>query len=248
MSLVWEVRFPTNVQKLVMLKLADHASDNGESIFPAVANLAYQIGCDERSVQRTTRVLEACGLLRKVHVGGGGPRDTNRYEIDVDLLIKLACVDVVLEGGAKAVEVVENKGGTVPPSAIRRVAFALKRVAPCRGKGDTQATQTFTEPSIEPQERAGARQDGDLGLGKSEESKEPPKALPSFAISRGEVQWRDWIEHLTATDPDLAADAEAAGDLLAIGGKWPSSCSVPPIVKRSGLSPTSKRITGEASE
>jgi hypothetical protein len=63
----------TESQLLVALALADHGSDDGQSIFPSVAYIAWKVDKSDRQVQRIIRQLEQIGLLVKV-------ADAHRYK------------------------------------------------------------------------------------------------------------------------------------------------------------------------
>lgn len=245
MSLVWEVKFPTHVQKLVMLKLADHSSDDGESIFPAVGTLAYQIGCDERSVQRATKAIEGSGLIRKVHVGGKGSKDTNRYEIDVDLLIQLATHDLQLNGDSASIQAVESEGGTLPPLAFRRVARVLKRVAPRRPEGGTMPPKpslNHQEPSSLVPADAGATENV-VELKKKAWS-EQRRHSTSFVITCRDPQWKRWVQWFQANRPDRVGELIAAGRMTAFGSRWPDGDVTTPRIDSPQLSEQSKRMLG----
>jgi hypothetical protein len=59
--------------KLVLLALADCANDEGLA-WPSIATLARKCGCDERTIQRNLRVLEAKGIFRREEIKGKGCR------------------------------------------------------------------------------------------------------------------------------------------------------------------------------
>lgn len=63
-SKVWLLTGLSPVEKLVLLKLADHASDDGGDAYPSVARIALEVGCSERTVQRTLRDLQARALIQ----------------------------------------------------------------------------------------------------------------------------------------------------------------------------------------
>src|SRR5690606_5683874 len=73
-SWVWKQKMkPTN--KLVLLKLADHARDDGTKVFPSVATIATHTGMSERQVQRILKELVEDGVLTIVaHENGGRGR------------------------------------------------------------------------------------------------------------------------------------------------------------------------------
>jgi len=62
-SAVWKMTGLSPVEKLVMLKLADHADDEGRNAYPSVPTMAREAGCCERTVQRTLRELAGKGLI-----------------------------------------------------------------------------------------------------------------------------------------------------------------------------------------
>ncbi len=59
---VWRLRLSAT-EKLVMLKLADCADDDGRNAFPGRERIALETGLAERSVVRALRSLEAQGLI-----------------------------------------------------------------------------------------------------------------------------------------------------------------------------------------
>lgn len=66
MAQVFSAKLPPKL-KLVMLCMADYASDDGSSIFPKVETLAQRVGVSERTVQRALKELRGeYGLLTVV--------------------------------------------------------------------------------------------------------------------------------------------------------------------------------------
>lgn len=131
LGLAFGAKMGTHARKLVLLKLVDHCHDDGTRIFPAIGSLAEAAECDRRTVQRTLRSFVEIGLLIVVREGGGGPRATTEYALDLDLLYALARRgwDAVVggQGGAGAAggdgpggedggaADGDDKGGTTPP-------------------------------------------------------------------------------------------------------------------------------------
>lgn len=142
MSLVWEIHWPTQSQLLVALKLADHAHNDGSSVYPAKSSIARQAQCSESTVQNALRAFRSCGLLHVVQEGGTGPRSPTVYAINVELLEGLASIQAKLEGGADSIEIPENvyeiatgnKGSTVDP-------LGNTRGQPDTSKGSTEASK-----------------------------------------------------------------------------------------------------------
>jgi DnaD/phage-associated family protein len=83
-GLVWDLPILgefARPEKYVLLAYADHADQNGRSIYPSVDLIARKSGYDERSVQMITRRLESLGYLVD---DGEGPRGTNRWYIPLE--------------------------------------------------------------------------------------------------------------------------------------------------------------------
>ena len=66
MSQVWESRKCEGNQLLLLLALADFASDDGGDVFPSVAKMAEKTRASRRTVQRNLRKLEDEGVLIEV--------------------------------------------------------------------------------------------------------------------------------------------------------------------------------------
>src|SRR5687768_14886349 len=65
-AMPWQVEFSEVSAKLVALKLADCASDLGDSIFPSVNTIVRHTGCAQSTVRKWLFAMEHCGLLRVV--------------------------------------------------------------------------------------------------------------------------------------------------------------------------------------
>ena len=76
-------------RKLVALKLADVANEDGSSIFPAVQTVADECELSKRQVQRTIAEFRADDLLVLVKEGGSGPKDTTEYRFNMDAIEEL---------------------------------------------------------------------------------------------------------------------------------------------------------------
>ena len=71
--------------KAVALAYADHADDDGGSIYPSVAYTAWKTGYSKRAVQQHTKELVDRGVLTRV---GEGPNGTNEYRLNANKLPK----------------------------------------------------------------------------------------------------------------------------------------------------------------
>jgi hypothetical protein len=88
---VWNVEFPNPIAKMIALKLADNANDEGGDIYPATTTVAHKVGCSRTSVCKWQFALEHCGLLKVVNRSAGGTReDTTERAYDMELLRRLA--------------------------------------------------------------------------------------------------------------------------------------------------------------
>ena len=68
MAQVFSAKLPPKL-KLVMLCMADYASDDGSSIFPSVETLAQRVGVSERTVLRALKELRGNTVCLKWYVG-----------------------------------------------------------------------------------------------------------------------------------------------------------------------------------
>lgn len=254
MGYVWDVEFPTQSQKLLLLKMADHANDEGGSIWPSKETLARKIGASESTIQLCLKVFRNCGLLHVLEAGGNGPRSTTKYAINVELLVGLANGSCSIKGCSDVLEIEGepdcNKGSDFHPfkgSAGQGVEIRSHQPGDDKGsaqpsKGSAGRPQTFTKNLQEPslaRERA-----GDIG------ASAPPawknKGLTQHRITDVDVQWNDWLRHLNACNrADLAEAAQTAGEMFVVGSRWPTACSKLPAIPGAGLTEVSKRIIGE---
>jgi len=92
MTLVWSAPFPTLAIKLVALKLADCANDDGENVYPSARRVARDTGVSESTVRAVTADMQAAGLLCVVEASHGNRRgrSTTVRRIDIDRLRAVA--------------------------------------------------------------------------------------------------------------------------------------------------------------
>lgn len=79
MSWVWEHSLSRGSDRLVLLAIADCASEDGSNAYPSMAELVRKTGLSERSVQYSIRDLVKLGEL--FVNANGGPRGCNRYRV-----------------------------------------------------------------------------------------------------------------------------------------------------------------------
>jgi hypothetical protein len=89
MGAVFRARLGGATAKVVALKLADHAHEDGSHIFPAVASVARATEISEATVRRVIRRFVECGLLFLVEEGGHGRGNPNHYAFAMEVLEQL---------------------------------------------------------------------------------------------------------------------------------------------------------------
>jgi hypothetical protein len=90
MSEVWRTDLPT-IEKMVLLIIADHASDDGTEAWPSQATIAAKASISIRTVQRAVNSLVAAGYLWMEKGAGGSAncredRRPHRYTINIKRL------------------------------------------------------------------------------------------------------------------------------------------------------------------
>lgn len=63
---IWSTSVVGGIDKLVLLRLADSADDNGENTWPSETTIAESCGIARTTCQRALRSLEAAGVIEKV--------------------------------------------------------------------------------------------------------------------------------------------------------------------------------------
>lgn len=221
MSLMWDVRFPTQSQLLIALKLADFANDFGGSIYPARATLAGLAQCSESTVKNTLRAFREIGLLRVVREGGNGPRDTTEYEIDLALVKSIIAGECAIDGSATELEIKGSKKGSDidPLDAVRGQSGEL-RGQPVDDKGSTHYPQSTKNHQLEPSARDAREVDkSDFGR----EVSKPSRAVPCVTIKPSDSSWSAWLDHFRSTGrADLAFDATHLKRIRA-STRWPKA-------------------------
>ncbi len=99
MSLVWDTELPPNL-RLVLLAYADHANDDGASIYPGEDRLIVKTGYGVSSIRHITAELIRLDLLVQTKKGHRGQRA--EYRVDVAALAAIGCKDCTLCGGKGA--------------------------------------------------------------------------------------------------------------------------------------------------
>ncbi|WP_084401213.1 MULTISPECIES: helix-turn-helix domain-containing protein [Lentzea] len=83
-TLAWEYAPVAGNELLLLLAIADQANDLGTDAWPSIDTLARKTRLNKRTVQRLLQRLSSAGL---VAIEPGGGRRSNRYTIDLELLV-----------------------------------------------------------------------------------------------------------------------------------------------------------------
>jgi len=241
MTLVWDIEFPTQSQKLLALKMADYAADTGGSVFPSNETMADKVGCDERTVQRTMKAFRDIGLVTLVRQGGGKPGSTNEWRVNVELVMALACGDAVLIGrdGALSIETTGGKlpgvrGDKTPGNLSGGVTNDARGVTPVSPTPGTSVTQSVTNHQID-SSRADERA--------SVKGARAP-SVAAIEIRSGCLAWDAWISHLMDTDQHVAASQAKQVGKMIVSAKFPKDGDR--LIEIEGLNEVLKRRRQQA--
>lgn len=226
MTLMWDVRFPTQSQLLVALKIADYANDQGGSIFPSRNRLADLTQTSESTVKNVLRAFRSVGLLHVTKEGGHGPKSTTHYEVNLRLLGALssgACAfmgtadELVIHWIEKGSEFDPLEGSTVDPIEAVRGQSNQLRGQPGAAKGSIALTPIHQTNHQIDSSGAGAR------ASDASASRAPREVLPAaiVQIKRGDPSWTNWLD---AVDVEVAERMEQAGAFDA-SSRWPKGKS-----------------------
>lgn len=235
MTMVWEIPMPTHAQKLILLKLADWAADDGGSVFPSRNTIADRCDVSVSTVKRTMGALRACGVIHMVREGGDGPKDTNEWRLSVPLVEALSGRRALLVGTAEVLDVTwpedaENKGVTMDPlpekgghpgplTDQKGVHPEQLRGPPTTNKGVTSGPQSVNNHQVVlPLAREGACDASAAPPPReSEGAYAAHRGLSSFTLTPADsAQWASWLEHVS---PDERARMVAAGS-IEVSRRW----------------------------
>ncbi len=88
MSLIWEDHTGelTGIEKAILLKLADHSSEDGMRIYPSFETLALNTGFGLRTIARNIKSLQDKGRIRRIRRRKKGVQTSNCYRINIKIL------------------------------------------------------------------------------------------------------------------------------------------------------------------
>ena len=211
MTLVWDVRFPTQSQLLIALKLADFANDQGGSVYPSRNRLADDAQCSESTVKNVLRLFRDIGLLHVVEEGGKGPRDTTKYALNTKLLTALSHGDCTMVDGDDGVEIKwVNKGAEFDPLGDLRGQPEPLRGQPDAKKGSTALPPIHQEPSLIDTSGACVRA--------SDKGARSTPAKVELVLA-GDIDWTLWIDYIERKG--LRCDALIAEGAMCIFSQCP---------------------------
>ncbi|MDW9588679.1 helix-turn-helix domain-containing protein [Sinorhizobium meliloti] len=201
MSQLFKAHLGSTNRKMLAVRLADFADDDGKGIWPTVGRLARETELSERTVQRILSEFVDEGLLIVRRKGGWKPGEGTRYDFNMSALVRLQAAKVASEGCHG------DTRDTVTPMTAETGTGDTDDVEGCHGD-----TQTVIEPPIEPSDlREGAREaEGQESQIETEQSIEKGfwalvKDWPGFAGMPKEPAKRAWFA-LSADERREAAE------------------------------------------
>lgn len=136
MGMCWRIEWPTASMRLIALKLADCANDEGENIYPSVGRVERETGLAGSTVRRDIAAMEECGLLEVIEETSGNKwdRSTTIRRFDVERLKSLTWTE---RRRGRSVEIVKS------PYMIAQVDAGK-----ANGKGRPVRTWTILQQSV----------------------------------------------------------------------------------------------------
>ena len=127
-NLVWE-HFPKGgSEKLIMLRFADHANNNGERIFPSIKTLSLAVCLSESQTRRIVHKLIDEGWVAVVaNAKGGAPGRTRRYKLNLEKLARTG--DTNPRGSADAKRRASAEARDSSHGCIKGVASVRERAS-----------------------------------------------------------------------------------------------------------------------
>jgi hypothetical protein len=161
-ALVWDAEFPSAAAKLIALKLADCANDDGASIWPARSTIEKQTGLGPTAVKDWLAVMDRAGLTVVDRRGDGRPGSkTTVRRFDLDILRALADGTARWRGAGDNLSIVREGGQGGPRGGPGREAAPVAQRPP-RGRtaappGPSGGPKPSKEPSLTRPHSASAR-------------------------------------------------------------------------------------------
>ena len=197
---VWRAEIGDKVQKLVLLKLADCASDCGTA-WPSKPRIATDTELSQRSVDRAINALKDRGLVRVREQAT--PNRSTVYEVD---LKAVAALQPATEGRG-VTETGRHTDGASQRRGVTETGRHTDGASDCRSRGVTQTPEPSGNPDVG---GAGARAPAHEAAPHPEPEPIPePEPEPEPEAGPGSPTGQAWAEEylppeLTATLPALA--------------------------------------------
>ncbi|WP_313613428.1 helix-turn-helix domain-containing protein [Agrobacterium sp.] len=191
MSRLFKAQLGSSSRKMLAVRLADFADDNGKGIWPSIDTLSQETELSSRTVQRLLADFVKEGLLVVVRKASGRPGEANRYDFDMKVVNSLP--------DAKAEP---HTGDTMSPvNGEVETGDAMSRVTLDAETGDTDGrdgchhvTRTVIEPPIEPSSERGAGDEVVLDRSETPGTAAFDKRVARFCNGEGYAtgEWTGW--------------------------------------------------------
>nr|WP_273700199.1 helix-turn-helix domain-containing protein [Ensifer adhaerens] len=215
MSVLFKAHLGSTSRKMLAVRLADFADDDGKGIWPTVARLSRETELSERQVQRILAEFVDEGLLVVKSRGGSKPGEATRYDFSMSAIARLKDPKAKSEGCHGVTH--DTESPTTPAAAMGDTDDA---------DGCHHVTQTVIEPPVEPSDlREGARE------GFSEECQTETSGSIERSFRRWMPSWPTYVgdsvdaarSAWVALSPEerVAAEARTADylDAAKVGGR-----------------------------
>ena len=146
---VWQSNLDSHLKPLAAA-MADIANDDGTSIFPSVAYLAWLLGKGERSVQHGLSELKNLGIIEAIAFEKGGRNHTTEYRLMEEKLPYRVPWKEIRKGATSAPFTKtkgEDSGKERVQLSTQRVKFSAERVKPAAPDPSLDPSVTVKEPS-----------------------------------------------------------------------------------------------------
>jgi len=177
---------------VILIGMARHANNDGQSCRPGVALLAAELGKSERTIQRGFRALEQRGLIRPVAHRRGGRGCATHWELVLDNWVD----EYRPKGDRVATLLEEGLAQRVTPPVTKGDTSGPQTVTPAVTNGDTVATPVDQEPVNR------------TGHGTGERAAAPPLALE---VPAGLEGFQDVLAGAKGYEPTARFYAKVAG-------------------------------------
>lgn len=140
MTEVWTKEID-GIEQLALLVMADYANDDGSSVFPSIATVAWKLGVHERTAQRHLKKLRDKGAL--VKVADARQHHPVEYRIDLSALADKPPLATPNQG---------RQSATPAPNQGRQLAAPGVTNGASRGDAAAPPEPPVVEPPEEPTE------------------------------------------------------------------------------------------------